>query len=62
VACIQLKPNRKLTLADINRLFEREKITRRFWPSDLRIFEQWPIGATGKIDRRMIVAEISKQT
>ena len=62
VACIQLKPNHKLTLADINRLFEREKITRRFWPSDLRIFERWPIGATGKIDRRMIVAEISKQT
>jgi cyclohexanecarboxylate-CoA ligase len=62
VACIQLKPNHKLTLADINRLFEREKITRRFWPSDLRIFERWPIGATGKIDRRMIIAEISKQT
>jgi hypothetical protein len=41
---------------------EREKITRRFWPSDLRIFERWPIGATGKIDRRMIIAEISKQT
>jgi len=62
VACIQLKPNHNLTLADINRLFEREKITRRFWPSDLRIFERWPLGATGKIDRRMILAEISKQT
>jgi cyclohexanecarboxylate-CoA ligase len=61
VACVQLKPNQKLTLADINRLFEREKITRRFWPSDLRIFERWPIGATGKIDRRMIIAEIRKQ-
>jgi len=62
VACIQLKPNHNLTLADINRLFEREKITRRFWPIDLRIFERWPLGATGKIDRRMILAEISKQT
>jgi cyclohexanecarboxylate-CoA ligase len=62
VACVQLKPDGKLTLADINRLLERERITRRFWPSELRIFEQWPIGATGKIDRRTVIAEIRKQT
>ena len=62
VACVQLKPDRKLTLADINGLLERERITRRFWPKELRIFEQWPIGATGKIDRRAIIAEIRKQT
>jgi non-ribosomal peptide synthetase component E (peptide arylation enzyme) len=60
VACIQLKPGRRLALTDINGLLERERITRRFWPSELRIFEQWPIGATGKIDRRRIIAEIRR--
>jgi acyl-CoA synthetase (AMP-forming)/AMP-acid ligase II len=61
VACVQLKSNHKLTIDDINRLFEREKITRRYWPSELHIFERWPIGPTGKIDRRRIVAELGKQ-
>jgi acyl-CoA synthetase (AMP-forming)/AMP-acid ligase II len=60
VACVQLKSNHKLTIADIHRLFEREKITRKYWPSELHIFERWPIGPTGKIDRRLIVAEIGK--
>jgi cyclohexanecarboxylate-CoA ligase len=58
IACVQLKPGRELTLADMNSLFERERITRRFWPSELRVFERWPIGATGKIDRRKLIAEI----
>ena len=49
-------------LTDINRLLERERITRRFWPSELRIIKEWPIGATGKIDRRAIVAKIQRQT
>jgi cyclohexanecarboxylate-CoA ligase len=61
VACVQLKPNRQLALADINRLLERERITRRFWPSELRIITQWPIGATGKIDRRAVVADIQRE-
>ncbi len=60
IACVQVKAGRNLALADINRLLEREKITRRFWPAELRIFAQWPIGATGKIDRRMVIAEIGK--
>jgi acyl-CoA synthetase (AMP-forming)/AMP-acid ligase II len=61
VACVQLKSNHKLTIADINGLFEREKITRRYWPSKLHIIERWPIGPTGKIDRRMIIASLGKQ-
>jgi non-ribosomal peptide synthetase component E (peptide arylation enzyme) len=61
VACVQLKRNRQLALADINRLLERERITRRFWPSELRIITQWPIGATGKIDRRAVVADIQRE-
>jgi acyl-CoA synthetase (AMP-forming)/AMP-acid ligase II len=62
VACVQVKPGRDVALADINRLLEGERITRRFWPTQLRIFKRWPIGATGKIDRRRIAAEIGKQT
>ena len=62
VACVQLRPDRQLALSDINRLLERERITRRFWPSELRIFKEWPIGATGKIDRRAIIADIQRQT
>jgi cyclohexanecarboxylate-CoA ligase len=62
VACVQLRPDRQLLLTDINHLLERERITRRFWPSELRIINEWPIGATGKIDRRAIVAKIQRQT
>jgi cyclohexanecarboxylate-CoA ligase len=62
VACVQLRSDRQLALSDINRLLERERITRRFWPSELRIFKEWPIGATGKIDRRAIIADIQRQT
>jgi cyclohexanecarboxylate-CoA ligase len=61
IACVQLKPDRQLALADINRMLEREQITRRFWPSELRIVKEWPIGPTGKIDRRAIIADIQRQ-
>ena len=59
-ACVQLKPNHTLVLADVERLFERQQITKKFWPVGLKIFDQWPIGATGKIDKRMIVALLEK--
>ncbi len=62
VACVQLKPDRQLVLADINRLLERERITRRFWPGQLQIIKEWPIGATGKIDRRAIIANFQRTT
>lgn len=59
-ACVQVKPNRTITFADIERLFTEQKITKKFWPVGLKIFEQWPIGATGKIDRRMILSALDQ--
>ena len=58
VACVQLKPNQTLTFAEIEALFESQKITKKFWPVDLKVFEHWPISATGKNDRRMIAADL----
>jgi acyl-CoA synthetase (AMP-forming)/AMP-acid ligase II len=58
VACVQPRPGSHLALADIQTLFERARITKKFWPTDLRLVETWPIGATGKIDRRRIAADI----
>ena len=57
-ACVQLKPGRMLSFADIEQLFAREQVTKKFWPVGLKIFEQWPTGATGKIDRRLILSAL----
>ena len=57
-ACVQLKPGRILSFADIEQLFAREQVTKKFWPVGLKIFEQWPTGATGKIDRRLILSAL----
>jgi cyclohexanecarboxylate-CoA ligase len=61
-ACVQLKPERMITLQDVERLFAKQQITKKFWPVGLKIFKQWPIGATGKIDRRMILSEFDLLT
>ena len=57
-ACVQLKPDRTMVLAEITRLFAQQQITKKFWPVGLKIFKQWPLGATGKIDRRLIVSSL----
>jgi acyl-CoA synthetase (AMP-forming)/AMP-acid ligase II len=58
VACVQVRPGSNLALPEIQALFERARITKKFWPADLRLVQSWPIGATGKIDRRRIAADI----
>ncbi|HWM45293.1 MAG TPA: AMP-binding protein [Xanthobacteraceae bacterium] len=58
IACVQLKPGRSLELADLEALFQRQHITKKFWPSGLRLVETWPIGATGKIDRKLLTQQI----
>ena len=58
VACVQLKPGCTLSLDDVGAMFEAERITKKFWPADLRIFNEWPVGATGKIDRRLIAERV----
>jgi acyl-CoA synthetase (AMP-forming)/AMP-acid ligase II len=58
VACVQSKPGRTLSLGDIEALFQAQKITKKFWPAELRLVQSWPIGPTGKIDRRMLVQQV----
>jgi cyclohexanecarboxylate-CoA ligase len=61
-ACVQLKPNRSMSLADIERLFAEQQVTKKFWPVGIKIFEQWPTGPTGKIDRRLILSSLGQAT
>lgn len=57
VACVQLKAGKSLALADIEALFQTQHITKKYWPAALRLIENWPIGATGKIDRKTLVEQ-----
>jgi non-ribosomal peptide synthetase component E (peptide arylation enzyme) len=57
-ACVQLKPGRTISYADIERLFAQQQVTKKFWPVGLKIFKQLPTGATGKIDRQMILSSL----
>ncbi len=59
VACVQLRAGAGLTLREVEGLLEARGVTRKFWPVELRIFEQWPLGPTGKIDRRALVALVA---
>jgi cyclohexanecarboxylate-CoA ligase len=59
VACVQLHPGTVVSLQDVEALLESQGVTRKFWPADLRIFDQWPIGPTNKIDRRLILARVT---
>ena len=58
-ACVQIKPGRTFSFADVERLFAQQQVTKKFWPTGLKIFEQWPVGATGKIDRRLVLSSLT---
>jgi cyclohexanecarboxylate-CoA ligase len=62
VACVQMKAGCSLSMIDIRRLFESQKITKKFWPRGLHVFEHWPLAATGKIDRRLIAEEVQARS
>lgn len=59
-ACVQLRPGRTISFADIERLFAQQQVTKKFWPVGLKIFELWPTGATGKIDRWLILSTLDQ--
>jgi acyl-CoA synthetase (AMP-forming)/AMP-acid ligase II len=59
VACVQTRDGRPVELAEVVAMFERAGITKKFWPADVKLFTDWPLGATGKIDRRLIVARLT---
>jgi cyclohexanecarboxylate-CoA ligase len=58
VACVQLWPGADLTLVEIEHLLEQRGVTRTYWPVGLRLLDEWPLGPTGKIDRRSLLARI----
>jgi len=61
IACVQLSSGSDLTLPEIEVLLTRHGVTRRFWPIGLRILDEWPLGPTGKIDRRAVLARVAQE-
>src|SRR5262249_11871443 len=59
VACVELRAGAALALDQIDALLDRQGVTRRFWPVGLRILAEWPLGPTGKIDRRAVLALVA---
>jgi len=59
VACVQLRGAAMLDYAELIANFEAAGITKKFWPVRLELIDQWPIGPTGKIDRRMVAEKIA---
>lgn len=62
VACVQLRAGASLTYEEIAAEFATQGITKKFWPVKMELIRAWPIGPTGKIDRRMIGEEIAARS
>jgi cyclohexanecarboxylate-CoA ligase len=58
-ACVQLRPGATFSFGDIERLFAEQRLTKKFWPVGMKVFDEWPTGPTGKIDRRMILSSLN---
>lgn len=58
VACVQVRDGSTLTMQELTGAFEANGVTKKFWPTQMQLFTSWPIGATGKIDRKMIVEQL----
>lgn len=50
LACIQMRGSTKINISEIQLWFQKQGITRKFWPKDIHIVDCWPKGPTGKID------------
>lgn len=59
VACVQTRAGCTLDFAHLTAAFEARGITKKFWPVRMETIDEWPIGPTGKIDRRMIAERVS---
>lgn len=57
IACVEVRPGAVLTMDDVREWFGGQGITRKFWPADIHLVGEWPIGPTGKSDRRLLLAE-----
>ena len=59
-ACVQLRPGANVSFGDVERLFAQQHVTKKFWPVGMKVFDEWPTGPTGKIDRRIILSSIKQ--
>jgi cyclohexanecarboxylate-CoA ligase len=59
-ACVQLRPGANLSFGEVEQLFAQQHVTKKFWPVGMKVFDKWPTGPTGKIDRRMILSSLSQ--
>jgi len=60
IACAQLHAGASLTLPEIEELLAQHGVTRRFWPVGLRVFDEWPLGPTGKLDRAALLQRVTE--
>ncbi len=60
MACVQVKPGKSLALTDLEQLFLDQRITKKYWPTGVQVVNSWPMGATGKIDRNLLVQSLLK--
>jgi non-ribosomal peptide synthetase component E (peptide arylation enzyme) len=59
IACMQMQAGRPvMDLDTLKAYLEGLGMTRNFWPEDIFIVKEWPIGPTAKIDRAALLAEI----
>lgn len=59
--CVQMRAGAAaLCLDDIKAHLECLGVTRTFWPETLLIVVDWPLGATGKIDRRNLAQRLAQ--
>ena len=57
VACVQMvEGGTPFDLAALQKHLEAAGVTRTFWPEQVRIVAQWPVGPTAKIDRAQLVS------
>jgi acyl-CoA synthetase (AMP-forming)/AMP-acid ligase II len=61
VACVQLQPGGTLDFETLLGAFEAHGVTKKFWPTRMEIVDGWPIGPTGKIDRRMVAEQVASR-
>lgn len=59
--CVQTRAGISgFSLDELKRHLERLGITRTFWPEALLVITEWPLGASGKIDRGDLIQRLTR--
>jgi acyl-CoA synthetase (AMP-forming)/AMP-acid ligase II len=62
IACVQMLAGRKpLDLEALKTHLASLGMTRTFWPEGVLLVDEWPVGATAKIDRRALLDAVMAQ-